>query len=137
MKLTKNQQKILSLIQQQDTEVSAQQLHIQLRQQGSTIGLATVYRTLKSLHLGGNIQERVTSMGESLYSPIVEEDHHHQHHHHHLNCIHCGQSILLKDHDCPINQKLIQWCQSQNFKIYYHTLEFFGVCGICQNQIEG
>ncbi len=134
IRLTKNQQQIWTLLQQLGKEMSAQQLHLELRQNGSKIGLATVYRTLKSLHLEGIIQERVTLLGESFYYPITEADHPH---HHHLNCVHCGQSIPLKDKDCPIGRSLIQWCQSQNFKVYYHTLEFFGLCDTCQAQQEG
>ncbi len=66
-RLTKNQQKIFNLLQEVNTEITAQDLHLQLRQQKSKIGLATVYRTLKNLHLQGIIQERITQNGESLY----------------------------------------------------------------------
>ncbi len=125
MQTTKNQKLILALLQNIDTEISAQELHFNLRQQGSTTGLATVYRTLKSLHKKGLIQERVSPSGESLYSIIKNE-----HHPHHLNCVSCGESIPLKD--CPIDEQLHQWCESQNFTVYYHTLEFFGICDNCQ-----
>lgn len=132
IRATRSQKKIFNRLQQLEGEISAQQLYLQLRQQGSPIGLATVYRTLKSLHLEGKIQERITPVGESLYS-VIEETH--SHHHHHLNCVQCGQSIPIED--CPITHKLTQWCQSQHFTVYYHTLEFFGICDACQHQLEG
>ncbi len=125
MRTTKNQKLILALLQNIETEISAQKLHFNLRQQGSTIGLATVYRTLKTLHQHGFIQERVSPHGESLYSLIKKE-----HHPHHLNCVSCGESIPLQD--CPIDKQLHQWCEAQNFTVYYHTLEFFGICDHCQ-----
>ncbi|AFZ48606.1 ferric uptake regulator, Fur family [Cyanobacterium stanieri PCC 7202] len=127
MRTTKNQKLILALLEKINTEISAQEIHFSLRQQGSSTGLATVYRTLKALHQEGLIQERVSPTGESLYSVIK-----HEHHPHHLNCVSCGESIPLND--CPIDQQLHQWCESQNFTVYYHTLEFFGLCDRCQQE---
>jgi Fur family ferric uptake transcriptional regulator len=124
IKPTKNQQQILNLLKEVEEEISAQQLHFQLHSIGSNIGLATVYRALKKLHHHGIIQERVTSTGESFYCLIENA------HEHHLNCIHCGRSITIED--CPLEEELNQWCQSQKFSVYYHTLEFFGVCADCQ-----
>ena len=51
---------------------------------------------------------------------------------HHLNCLNCQRSIVIDD--CPISGKLDRWFQSQEFKVYYHTLEFFGLCTDCQEQ---
>ena len=131
-RLTKNRQKILVVLQQLEEEISAQQLYLQLRQQGSKIGLATVYRILKSLSWEGMVQERTILTGESLYSLVANSPHHE----HHLNCLYCGKSITLKDKNCPISKQLNHWWQSQKFKVYYHTLEFFGLCDTCQHQLE-
>jgi Fur family ferric uptake transcriptional regulator len=130
IKFTKNQQNILQVLKQLKEEITAQDLYINLKEKDFKIGLATVYRTLKYLHLQGIIQERITPNGESLYELIKNS------HHHHLNCVNCGRSSLLKEDFCPINEQLTNWCQSQNFKLYYHTLEFFGLCEICQNEVN-
>ena len=126
MKITKNQRKILFHLKQIEAEISAQDLYSKLRQQNINIGLATIYRTLKNLHLEGIIQERITLTGESLYK-VIEEDISHSHH---LNCVNCGECIIIDA--CPISEKLTQWCESQKFTVYYHTLEFFGLCDTCQ-----
>lgn len=131
VKFTKNQQQILHLLEDLDEEISAQELHLKIRQSNLKIGLATVYRSLKSLHLQGIIQERINPNGESLYELIKET------HQHHLNCVNCGRSTILRGEYCPINHKLTDWCLTQNFKLYYHTLEFFGLCENCQNKIKG
>lgn len=128
MRPTKNQIQILSELEKIKGEISAQELHLKLREQRYRIGLATVYRILKSLHLEGRVQERVNSNGESLYSLISQT------HHHHLNCINCGESVPLKD--CPVNHKLNNWCEEQNFQVYYHTLELFGLCNSCNKSSE-
>ncbi len=125
-KLTKNQQKILGLISASSAEMSAQNLHFQIKQQGLRIGLATVYRTLKVLKIEGKIQERVTPDGESFYSAINAVEHHH----HHLNCVSCGESYPMDS--CPLSFKINEWCNDQKFQVYYHTLEFFGLCENCQ-----
>ena len=124
--LTKNQQKILDLLQELNIEITAQDLHLQLRQQKLKIGLATVYRTLKTLHLQGIIQERITQNGESLYQLI-------DHHTHHLNCINCGKSELIKEKNCIVDRHH-NILAEEKFKLYYHTLEFYGICEHCQNR---
>ncbi len=123
--LTKNQQKILDLLKELNIEITAQDLHLQLRQQKSKIGLATIYRTLKTLHLRGIIQERITTNGESLYQLI-------DHHTHHLNCIHCGKSELIQEKNCIVDRHH-HILPEEKFKLYYHTLEFYGLCEHCQN----
>ena len=123
--LTKNQQKILDLLKELDIEITAQDLHLQLRQQKSKIGLATVYRTLKTLHLQGIIQERITQTGESLYQLI-------DHHTHHLNCINCGKSEIIKQKNCVVDHHY-KTLVEEKFQLYYHTLEFYGLCEDCHN----
>lgn len=126
--LTKAQRQVLTRLQITATEVSAQQLHRELQAQGFRIGLATVYRTLKSLHSEGVIQERLTPTGEAMYHIIADAPSHY----HHLNCVRCGQAIPLES--CPLNHQFTEWCQAQNFKLYYHTVEFFGLCSCCQRE---
>jgi Fur family ferric uptake transcriptional regulator len=47
--------------------VSAQQLHLVLRNHGSTIGLATVYRALADLAAAGDADSLQSKDGELLY----------------------------------------------------------------------
>ncbi|MEL6442234.1 MAG: Fur family transcriptional regulator [Cyanobacteria bacterium J06621_8] len=117
---------IFDFLKQFQREIDAQDLHLELRLRGKKLGLATVYRALKTLHKQGSIQERKSAEGKSLYSAISF------HQQHHLNCLHCQRSMVIDS--CPINGKLAHWSQSQEFKVYYHTLEFFGLCADCQKQ---
>jgi Fur family transcriptional regulator, ferric uptake regulator len=41
----------------------------------------------------------------------------------------CGQSIAIDE--CPVEQLEHRLESLHQFKIYYHTLEFFGVCLTC------
>lgn len=126
IKYTKNQQKVIEVLEQLDTEITAQNLYIKLKENYLKIGLATVYRTLKYFHLQGIVQERVTPQGESLYRLMKKE------HSHHLNCINCGKSTILVQENCLIDHNLHKIFSEHKFKLYYHTLEFFGLCENCQ-----
>lgn len=125
---TPNQTKILHLLKHLNQEISAQDLYIQLRQQGQTMGLATVYRSLEALKLEGVVQVRTLANGESLYSCSQEDRHH-------LTCLQCGNSIAINE--CPVHDLESQLQTSHQFKIFYHTLEFFGLCSKCSLSLDG
>jgi Fur family transcriptional regulator, ferric uptake regulator len=124
---TRNQDRILQLLRKLNREVSAQDLYIELRNHEQPMGLATVYRSLEVLKLGGGVQARTLPNGEALYS-LVQADKHH------LTCLQCGKSVPIDA--CPVRDLETQLRQSQHFEIYYHTLEFFGLCRFCQLQAE-
>jgi Fur family ferric uptake transcriptional regulator len=86
------------------------------------MGLATVYRSLEALKLDGVVQVRTLASGESLYSSVQQDKHH-------LTCLQCGDSIPINQ--CPVHELESQLQQSHSFKIFYHTLEFFGLCDRC------
>jgi Fur family transcriptional regulator, ferric uptake regulator len=119
---TRSQERILQLLKQFDRAISAQDIYVELRTRDRGVGLATIYRALESLKLEGSIQCRLLPTGESLYS-CVQADRHH------LTCLHCGQSIPIDE--CPVEQLENRLESLHRFKIYYHTLEFFGVCVAC------
>lgn len=121
---TRSQTQIFELIKQQKDAVSAQDLYIQLRQKKSSIGLATVYRALESLKQEGVIQVRTLSGGGSLYS-LAQVDTHH------LTCVRCGHSTKMAE--CPVHGLETHLSESHHFQIFYHTLEFFGLCEQCQS----
>ncbi len=124
-KITKKQLLVLSFLQELHDALSAQELHRALKEKGYGIGLATVYRALENLKIQGAVKATTTPNGEALYS-ITPFDRHH------LHCLQCGSSFAIDT--CPlegINQKLKQ---TYNFEVYYHTLEFFGLCHECSQK---
>ena len=120
---TRNQERILTLLQTLNRAISAQDIYVQLRNGSQSIGLATVYRALEALKLEGVVQVRTLASGESLYSSVQQDKHH-------LTCLQCGKSIPINE--CPVHELEIQLHQFHKFKIFYHTLEFFGLCNQCQ-----
>jgi Fur family ferric uptake transcriptional regulator len=122
---TQSQDKVLKLLKHKRTEFSAQALYMELRRHNQPLGLATIYRALDALKRSGVVQARLLSNGETFYSLTVEDRHH-------LTCLQCGTSMPIQEGDCPVYQLEKQLSKSAKFEIYYHTLEFFGLCSSCQ-----
>jgi Fur family ferric uptake transcriptional regulator len=120
---TRSQEKVFQLLKTLNRAISAQELYLELRQSGQNMGLATVYRSLEALKLEGSVKGRTLANGEALYS-LVQTDQHH------LTCVNCGQSFPVDE--CPVHDLEDKLEHSYHFKVYYHTLEFFGLCKQCQ-----
>jgi Fur family ferric uptake transcriptional regulator len=123
---TRSQERILNVLKSLNRATSAQDLYIELRHREMSMGLATVYRALEALKLDGMVQVRTLANGEALYS-LIQEDRHH------LTCLQCGSSIAIDE--CPVHDLEQELTQTHQFKIYYHMLEFFGVCEECQAKV--
>jgi Fur family ferric uptake transcriptional regulator len=119
---TRSQERILNLLKTLNRAISAQDLYVELRSRDQSMGLATVYRALEALKLEGVVQVRTLASGESLYSSVQRDQHH-------LTCLNCGESIPINE--CPVHELESELQDSHQFKIYYHTLEFFGLCDRC------
>ena len=121
---TRSQEKVLEVLQSLKKAISAQELYIELRNSKQNMGLATVYRSLEALKLQGEVKVRILPNGESVYSSINRDRHH-------LTCVNCHRSIPIQQ--CPVHELEKQLEQSHHFKVFYHTLEFFGLCDHCQS----
>lgn len=119
---TRSQARIMEVLQSLKRSISAQDLYVELRNREQEMGLATVYRSLEALKIRGELQVRTLANGESEYS-LVKSDRHH------LTCVNCGISIPINE--CPVHDLEKQLEKSHTFKVFYHTLEFFGMCQKC------
>jgi Fur family transcriptional regulator, ferric uptake regulator len=119
------QQLLLTALRQADRELSGQDLHALLRQGSQPMGLATVYRHLRQLQQRGWIRCRHLPSGEALFAPTERDEHH-------LTCVDCGATVVLIN--CPMHDVHLDGGQSAGFQLLFHTLEFFGLCGSCQQR---
>ncbi|MBD2206837.1 transcriptional repressor [Calothrix sp. FACHB-1219] len=122
---TRSQERILNLLKTIKQGISAQDIYVELRNLNQSMGLATVYRSLEALKLEGMVQVRTLANGEALYS-LAQQDKHH------LTCLQCGISIPINQ--CPVHDLEDKLEANHKFKIFYHTLEFFGLCNQCQSE---
>ncbi len=118
-------QLLLDALQRQEKPISAQALFAQLRQQGQSIGLATVYRILHHLRRQGLLSTHTCSRNQTLYSLAAR-------HEHYLTCIQCGRRIRLPE--CPLKDWEKTLPLPEPFRILYHELQLFGLCQRCQTQ---
>ncbi len=102
---------------------SAQEIHDLLRQDGASIGLSTVYRTLQGLADAGDIDVLRNEAGEAVYRRCSDT------HHHHLVCRTCGGTVEVEG---PAVEK---WTRAiaatHGYSDVSHTLELFGTCPDC------
>ena len=103
--------------------VSAQSLHSALRDGGSSIGLATVYRALADLAVEGEA-DSLQQEGESLYRACTPGTHHH-----HLICRNCGLTVEIEAD--AVEQWARQVASEHGFTQPNHVVDVFGQCAEC------
>lgn len=113
---------VLHALGQAQGFVSAQQLHKQLTQHGSVIGLATVYRTLNTLVADG-LADALVNAGESLFRDCSKD------HHHHLICNGCGIAVEIEAKQAESWASKV--ARDHGFTQVTHTIDIFGLCKKC------
>jgi Fur family ferric uptake transcriptional regulator len=111
--------------------VSAQTLHASLRDSGSPIGLATVYRALTDLAAEGEA-DSLQQESEALYRACSTGSHHH-----HLICRSCGATVEITAD--PVEEWARQVAAEHGFTRAEHVVDVFGLCSPCsrlQNSVD-
>ncbi len=107
--------------------VSAEELHLKVRERNSSIGFATVHRTLKLLVDAGFAEEHRFGGRHRRYEPALKKDHHD-----HLICEDCGHIIEFEEPRIEALQD--QVAKKHGFKVTDHRLELFGTCQVKQKK---
>lgn len=120
---TKQRSQIISLLRENGTFQTAQEIHTALRAAGNSVGLATVYRNLAALAQNGEVDCIVRDNGETKYRHCSPE------HHHHLLCRACGRTVEVQA------EQFEAWCRktagAHGFRDIAHTVEIVGTCSDC------
>jgi Fur family ferric uptake transcriptional regulator len=104
--------------------VSVEQLTSRVKKADPTIGMATVYRTMRLLARLGFASERHFTDGRAVFEPTGRRQHHD-----HMICEACG-SIIEFEND-QIERLQEQMARKYGFKLTRHRLELFGLCRKC------
>ena len=124
MRVTKQRVRVLEELAREPHDVTAQELHRRLREDGERIGLATVYRTLGALAEHGIVDTLAHNPLEACYRLCGEG------HHHHLVCSECHRVVELAE--CGLDQWLDAAAASADFVATAHRVEVVGVCSSCR-----
>ena len=129
LKKTSQRNLIMNKILSKGGHLSAEDLFSDLKSSQASIGLATIYRTLKVLKEAGVLEEHSFIEGKSLFE-LAFPDRHHDH----LVCLSC-QSVL-EFLDQKIEERQEQIAKQNGFILAKHTMNLFGYCEACQNRVH-
>ncbi len=121
--ITDQRRLLLEAIARQSGSFTADDILRELRDSGTPVGRATVFRALE-LMTKLDILGRV---GDGDHSAYALCDHGH---HYHLLCTSCGQVLHIDQ--CPVEPLLGELQARTGFRVDYHRLEIAGLCSSCQ-----
>ncbi len=121
---TKQKEVIMGVVKNTHCHPTANWVYEQVKQEIPNISLGTVYRNLKSLRQGGEIQELNFNGAMSRFDGTVQN-------HYHFRCERCER---IFDLDEPVNKTLNDRIERKtDFKVVDHRLEFYGRCSNCKS----
>jgi Fur family ferric uptake transcriptional regulator len=132
LKTTRQRSTIVQVFFRMRGHISVEELLREVKQVNPKIGYATVYRTLHLLVESGLVEERRFGDGLARYEGRSEVEHHD-----HMICLECGQIFEFFNPRLEALQEKL--AEENNFKIYRHRLELYGVCKdteSCRHQKE-
>ncbi|OEU68952.1 MAG: transcriptional repressor [Desulfovibrio sp. S3730MH75] len=129
LKMTPQRRTILNAFLNEEGHISSEELYNLIRKEDSSIGQATVYRTLKLLAESGIAKAVDFNDGVLRYEHKYGHDHHD-----HLVCEQCGTTIEAVDPEIEHLQE--ELAKKHGFVLTHHEMYLFGVCKECQDKSE-
>ncbi len=125
LRMTYQRKTILDVFLKTKTHVSPEDLYNLVKKKDSSIGQATVYRTLKLLSEAGLASEVDFGDGVMRY-----EHKYGQSHHDHLVCEVCGKKVEVFD---PLIEELQEkLAKKHGFVLTNHKMYLYGICNKCK-----
>ncbi|MFZ1701997.1 MAG: transcriptional repressor [Pyrinomonadaceae bacterium] len=125
LRRTGQRELILEIFLSTEEHLTSEDLYGLVRKQDDTVGLTTVYRTLKLLTEAGLAREVRFGDNKTYY------EHHYDHEHHdHMICTECGKVIEFFSEEIETLQD--EMAGKFGFKPTHHSLRMWGLCSECQ-----
>lgn len=118
-------EEVIAYLERQDCCVSAQELFDGLRQDGRTVGIASVYRVLEQLSELGLVHRVDLGGGVTRFEPALPGGEHH----HHIVCDDCGRVEMFDDPS--LEQTLVSVAGAHGFDLSQHDVVLHGSCADC------
>ena len=124
LKFTSQRALIFDVFWSVQDHVSPEELYGQVKEKDSSIGQATVYRTLKLLSESGIAKEVDFGDGVTRYEPDFGQEHHD-----HLICKGCAKRVEVVDE--KIENLQVQLAERHGFTLTGHSMYLYGYCETC------
>ena len=122
LRQTKQRKIILDTIFSMDKHVDAEKIYLEVKKSDPTVGLATIYRTLKMLTDAQILDERRFTDRSCFELASTTDDDHHDH----LICNQCGAIVEFYDKELENSKHRI--AHELGFQLKNHKLELFADC---------
>lgn len=124
---------ILEVLNKAQRHLSVEDIYFRINKKNTSIGLATIYRTLELLLRLGMVKRYEFGDGKARYEinegPAGK-------HHHHLICKICGKIIdyreILEEENEIMSRLEKRLSEKYRFRIDSHQIHFYGICAECE-----
>ena len=121
LKVTLPRMKVLEILENsQKRHMSAEEVYLALHDDGSEVGLATVYRVLTQFETAGLVARHNFEGGQSVFELDSGK------HHDHLVCVRCGK--VEEFFDATIEQHQNYVAEKAGYKLVEHSLVLYVDC---------
>ena len=117
---------VVELLARQDCCLTAREIADRLHDEGSSIGLASVYRALEVLDELRLVQRLDAGEGTARFEPA----HPSGEHHHHLVCDNCG--VVTPFEDDGLERAIQRLARKLDYEVHGHDVVLRGACPDCR-----
>jgi Fur family ferric uptake transcriptional regulator len=127
LKITRERTALFDEIFSAHRHFDAEDLVIRMRERGTKISRATIYRTLEILHDCGLVGRVRLNEEKYRYERLKRGEHHD-----HLVCTSCGKVVEFVDRAIEKRQDAV--CRAHDFRATAHSHQIWGLCGACRSR---
>ena len=117
---------VISAIAELGCSVTAREVAEVLRDRGSGVGLASIYRALELLERQALVKRFDVGEGIARYEPA----HPSGEHHHHIVCDSCGAVEPFEDE--ALERAIVRLSERVDFSVAAHDVTLHGECNVCR-----
>ena len=124
---------VIDLLRETNLCLTADEIHVRLRESGRRVGLATVYRTVNLLSDTGAIKRIDAGSGSAHFEAVEQSE---AEHHHHIICSVCHRVLKyaqFSKEELDLMERTERSLEKRfGYRITGHRIYFEGVCPECQ-----
>ena len=129
---TKNKDALITYLQSREGEhVTVNEIHDHFRKNGSTMGVATIYRQLEQLVSDGQMRKYVVDSGSAACFEYIGARQGHARFVH-CKCEKCGKVLHIERSEIEEMARLLE--ERSGFRMDNVQTVFYGICGDCREE---